>query len=202
MLDLLIPQSTHFVRSQLPLQGSLIKPSDSSLCSQPAPNRSPSPLSLRDISPHRGESPFTREPDKTASKSRYYKKTTQLRKTKTTQKNRAPIKVPCKSVLLTLFNAFLLCPCPFSQRSLLRFIVSLLCFQRPLLRFTVHLLCFFSALYCVFCRVFAIFSLVGVFGISAVVFCIFPRFFGRRVKAHFTALHRCFSKPIGALSEL
>ena len=27
----------------------------------PPPNRCPSPLSLRDISPHRGESPFTRE---------------------------------------------------------------------------------------------------------------------------------------------
>ena len=27
-----------------------------------APDGSPSPLSLRDISPHRGESPFTREP--------------------------------------------------------------------------------------------------------------------------------------------
>ena len=30
--------------------------------SRPAPDGSPSPLSLRDISPHRGESPFTREP--------------------------------------------------------------------------------------------------------------------------------------------
>ena len=29
-----------------------------------APNGSPSPLSLRDISPHCGESPFTREPNK------------------------------------------------------------------------------------------------------------------------------------------
>ena len=31
--------------------------------SRPAPDGSPSPLSLRDISPHRGESPFTREPN-------------------------------------------------------------------------------------------------------------------------------------------
>ena len=30
--------------------------------SRPAPDGSPSPLSLRDISPHSGESPFTREP--------------------------------------------------------------------------------------------------------------------------------------------
>ena len=38
-------------------------PSVCSRCSQPAPDGSPSPLSLRDISPHRGESPFTREPN-------------------------------------------------------------------------------------------------------------------------------------------
>ena len=38
-------------------------PSVCSRCSQPAPDGSPSPLSLRDISPHRGESPFTREPE-------------------------------------------------------------------------------------------------------------------------------------------
>ena len=31
--------------------------------SMTAPDGSPSPLSLRDISPHRGESPFTREPN-------------------------------------------------------------------------------------------------------------------------------------------
>ncbi len=30
----------------------------------PPPNRCPSPLSLRDISPHRGESPFIREAEK------------------------------------------------------------------------------------------------------------------------------------------
>ena len=57
----LIPQSTHFVRSQLPLQGSLNNPSVCSRCSQPAPDGSPSPLSLRDISPHCGESPNLRE---------------------------------------------------------------------------------------------------------------------------------------------
>ena len=97
----LIPQSIHFVRSQLtlqgslnnpsvrswtrvqlltgarplchyvtfphtvgnhPLQGSLLNPSVYSLRSQTAPDGRESPLSLRDISPHRGESPFTREP--------------------------------------------------------------------------------------------------------------------------------------------
>ena len=78
----LIPQSTHFVRSQLltgarplchyvtfphtvgnhPLQGSLNNPSVCSRCSQPAPDGRESPLSLRDISPHRGESPYLREP--------------------------------------------------------------------------------------------------------------------------------------------
>ena len=58
----LIPQSTHFVRSQLPLQGSLNNPSVCSRCSQPAPDGSPSPLSLRDVSQHRGESPYLREP--------------------------------------------------------------------------------------------------------------------------------------------
>ena len=42
-------------------------PSVCSRCSQPAPDGSPSPLSLRDISPHRGESPFTREPKQSLS---------------------------------------------------------------------------------------------------------------------------------------
>ena len=83
----LIPQSTHYVRSQLPLQGSLfcrfatfphtvgnhplqgslLNPSVYSLRSQPATDGRESPLSLRDISPHRGESPFTREPIKSLS---------------------------------------------------------------------------------------------------------------------------------------
>ena len=78
----LIPQSTHFVRSQLltgarpfcrsatfphtvgnhPLQGSLNNPSVCSRCSQSAPDGRESPLSLRDISPHCGESPYLREP--------------------------------------------------------------------------------------------------------------------------------------------
>jgi hypothetical protein len=35
--------------------------------SMTAPDGSPSPLSLRDISPHRGESPFTREPEQSLS---------------------------------------------------------------------------------------------------------------------------------------
>ncbi len=46
-----------------PFQGSLNNPSVCSRCSQPAPDGRESPLSLRDISPHRGESPFTREPN-------------------------------------------------------------------------------------------------------------------------------------------
>ena len=40
----------------------LFNPSVCSRCSQPAPDGRESPLSLRDISPRRGESPFTREP--------------------------------------------------------------------------------------------------------------------------------------------
>ena len=82
VLRCLIPQSTHFVRSQLltgarpfcrsatfphtvgnhPFQGSLNNPSVCSRCSQPAPDGRESPLSLRDISPHCGESPYLREP--------------------------------------------------------------------------------------------------------------------------------------------
>ena len=78
----LIPQSVRVAHSQLltgarplchfvtfphtvgnhPFQGSLNNPPVCSRCSQPAPDGSPSPLSLRDISPHCGESPFTREP--------------------------------------------------------------------------------------------------------------------------------------------
>ena len=45
-----------------PLQGSLNNPSVCSRCSQPAPDGRESPLSLRDISPHCGESPYLREP--------------------------------------------------------------------------------------------------------------------------------------------
>ena len=41
-----------------PFQGSLNNPSVCSRCSQPAPDGSPSPLSLRDISPHRGNHPL------------------------------------------------------------------------------------------------------------------------------------------------
>lgn len=100
--------------------------------------------------------PFTREPFLSLQKSVLQKQDKKHRnlKNKNHTKNRAPIKVPCKSVLLTLFNAFLLCPCPFSQRSLLRF--------------TVHLLCFLSALYCLFAVPLLFFQhsflSVGVFG--------------------------------------
>ena len=79
----LIPQSVRVAHSQLltgarplchfvtfphtvgnhPLQGSLLNPSVYSLRSQTATDGRESPLSLRDISSHRGESPFTREPE-------------------------------------------------------------------------------------------------------------------------------------------
>ena len=56
------PSVRSWTRVQLPFQGSLNNPSVCSRCSQPAPDGSPSLLSLRDISPHCGESPFSREP--------------------------------------------------------------------------------------------------------------------------------------------
>ncbi len=43
-------------------KGAYINPSVYSLRSQTAPDGRESPLSLRDISPHRGESPYLREP--------------------------------------------------------------------------------------------------------------------------------------------
>ena len=113
-------------------------------------------LSLRDIFPHRGESPYSREPFLSLQKvgiTKAKQKTPQFKKQKP-QKNRAPTKVPCKSVFLTLFIVFLL----FSQCSLLPF-------RRTL----------------------AVFSTLFSLG----------RRFRRNVKAHFTALHRHFSKPIG-----
>ena len=61
------PSVRSWTRVQLPFQGSLNNPSVCSRCSQSAPDGSPSPLSLRDISPHRGESPFTREPEQSLS---------------------------------------------------------------------------------------------------------------------------------------
>ena len=114
-----------------------------------------SPLSLRDISPHCGESPYLREPFLSLQKSVLQKQNKKHRNLKNQNhtKNRAPIKVPCKSVFLTLFIVFLL----FSQCSLLPF-------RRTLAVFSTR------------------FSL--------------GRRFRRNVKAHFTALHRHFSKPI------
>ena len=61
------PSVRSWTRVQLPLQGSLLNPSVYSLRSQTAPDGSLSPLLLRDISPHRGESPFTRESIKSLS---------------------------------------------------------------------------------------------------------------------------------------
>ena len=114
-----------------------------------------------DISPHRGESPYLREPFLSLQKSVLQKQNKKHRNSKKQNhtKNRAPIKVPCKSVLLTLFIVFLL----FSQCSLLPF-------RRTL----------------------AVFSTL--FSLS--------RRFRRNVKAHFTALHRHFSKPIGISLKL
>ena len=56
------PSVRSWTRVQLPFQGSLNNPSVCSRCSQPAPDGRESPLSLRDISPHCGESPYLREP--------------------------------------------------------------------------------------------------------------------------------------------
>ena len=64
-------QSLSHLRWQLPFQGSLNNPSVCSRCSQPAPDGRESPLSLRDISPHCGESPYLREPKQSLSHLRW-----------------------------------------------------------------------------------------------------------------------------------